>query len=327
MQAQQMRHLKFIIVADERQQRMALSETLQALELHTMACVDGQLSSLDELKHKAGMTDCVWLVDVADYGKLEPIIALLSPKLVLVGFNPAPDYGNTKYDKWQRALTRKLNQALQSDVSLKKKTPIIHQPWRYVVFLGASMGGPKAIKMFLDELSPKLPIAILIAHHYDADTIGNLPKILTRQNDWRCQVLSATQRLQAGLCLIVPVDRQVVCDSTGRVILIKDNWQGDYRPNIGKLLKNVSEVYGSQLIGIVFSGMGNDGSQFAKELTKNQSIFWAQDPKSSESPSQPQSFIDTGICQFVGTPSMLAHKLNSMIAPYLMMSHWQEECS
>ncbi len=318
-------HLKFVIVADERQQRMALAETLQALELRAMACVNSQELLTGGLDNTKVMSDCVWLVDVADYGRLEEEIALFEPKLVLVGFNPAPDYGNANYEKWQRALTRKLSQALQSPALLKKKPPIVHKPWRYVVFLGASMGGLKAIKAFLDELSPKLPIAVLIAHHYDADTIGNLPKILTRQNDWRCQVVSTTQSLQSGLCLIAPVDRQVVCDSTGRVILTKHGWQGDYRPNIGMMLKNVSEVYGLQLIGIVFSGMGNDGSQFAKELVKNHSMLWAQDPKSSDSPSQPQAFIDTGVCQFVGTPQMLAQKLNSMIAPYLIMSAWQDD--
>lgn len=323
MSVAQMCQSGFVVVADKRHQRMALTQTLQKLELRTVASMDGQqLLNLECLPNddiKTDMSHCVWLVDVADYGELFDTINLFEPKIVLVGFSPAPDYGHVNYDKWQRMLIRKLSEALQSPkLLLRKKVEMTRIPWRYVVFLGASMGGPVAIKAFLDELSPQLPIAILIAHHYDADMIYNLPKVLTRQNHWRCQLLTATQRLQAGLCLVMPVDKKVICDSTGRVILTKENWQGDYRPNIGMMLKNVSEVYGSQLIAIMFSGMGDDGNQFAKELASNQSTFWAQDPQSADSPSQPQAFIDTGLCQFVGTPQMMARKLNHMIAPYLI---------
>lgn len=117
-------HLKFVIVADERRQRMALAETLQALELRAMACVNSQELLTGGLDNTKVMSDCVWLVDVADYGRLEEEIALFEPKLVLVGFNPAPDYGNANYEKWQRALTRKLSQALQSPALLKKSRPL-----------------------------------------------------------------------------------------------------------------------------------------------------------------------------------------------------------
>lgn len=308
---------EFVIVSDNRKQRMALSETVQKLGFRLVACLDSE-----QLKTDKVISHAVWLVDVDNLGQIESYIGACQPKLVLVGFDTAPDYtSGTLYDKWQRRLARKLSDAFSPKFASDKKAPMSKKPWRYVLFLGASMGGPHAIKAFLDGLSPKLPIAILVAHHFDDKLIYTLPKVLTRQNDWRCQVISTTQSLQAGLCLIVPTDRQVVCDSTGRVILTKQAWAGEYKPNIGAILKNVSEVYGSQLISIIFSGMGNDGSQFAKDIVKNQSQFWAQDPTSADSPSQPQAFIDTGVCQFIGTPKMMSDKLNQLMASHLMRCH------
>lgn len=308
----------FVIVSDNRKQRMALSETLQKLGLRLTSCMDS-----DQLQQaKQIVKGAVWLIDVDDFCAIEAYVSVYSPKLVLVGFSVAPDYSSGQlYNKWQRALIRKLAEALNNPAlspnNIQKKLAAPKKKWQYVLFLGASMGGPNAIKQFLDGLSPDLPVAILIAHHFDDKLIHTLPKILTRQNNWRCQVISTTQSLQAGLCLIAPIDKQVICDSTGRVILTKDAWVGEYKPNIGMMLKNTSEVYGSQLIGIIFSGMGNDGSQFVKEIGKNQSQFWAQEPASADSPSQPQSFIDTGLCQFVGTPQMMSDKLNRLMKSHL----------
>jgi two-component system chemotaxis response regulator CheB/chemosensory pili system protein ChpB (putative protein-glutamate methylesterase) len=185
--------------------------------------------------------------------------------------------------------------------------------WRYVVFLGASMGGPSAVKEFLDHLSPLLPVSILLAHHFNQTMISTLPRILNRHNEWRCQLITSTQRLRTGQCLIVPIDKQIVCDSTGRIILLDQAWEGDYKPAIGQILKNTSDVYGSELINIIFSGMGNDGTQYLDLIQDNDSQLWAQEPSLSACPSQPQAIIDSGYCQFVGSPTALAEKLTEYI--------------
>lgn len=309
---------RVMIVADKSQQRLALADTMRALGFYAVESMDsGQLLG----RSSVPMAD-LWLVDVDEFSeKLEEKISAPDPNRVLMGFKSAP-YLNSEqaYKKWQKSLIRKIGDVLNTPISelvsptKKDTTP---KPWQYVLFLGASMGGPDAVKELLDNLSPELPIAVLLAHHFDDKMIDTLPRVLTRHNDWRCQVITTTQSLQSGMCLIAPVDKQIICDSTGRVFLTKESWVGEYRPNIGELLRNASEVYGSQLVGIILSGMGNDGSQHAKELRANRSLFWAQDPKTCASPSQPQAFIDTGLCQFVGTPKDLATKLSMLSKPLI----------
>ena len=175
------------------------------------------------------------------------------------------------------------------------------------------MGGPSAVKEFLDHLSPTLPVSILLAHHFNQTMISTLPRILNRHNDWRCQIIASSQRLRAGQCLIAPIDKQIVCDSTGRIILLDQAWEGDYKPAIGQILKNTSDVYSSELINIIFSGMGNDGTQYLDLIQDNDSQLWAQDPLLSACPSQPQSIIDSGYCTFVGSPQALAENLTAYI--------------
>lgn len=318
--------IRVLVVAEDHHQRMAFSDTVRSCGLQLVDCVSrAQLQN--RLSRYTAPID-IWLID-GDYDEHMAVATTTAqPATVLVGFSQAPYLNEAEqYAKWQRKLKRKLAQMLALpllsnaiDSPAYKNTAYQKEPndWHYVVFLGASMGGPSAVKEFLDHLSPTLPVSILLAHHFNQAMIGTLPRILNRHNDWRCQLITFSQRLRGGQCLIVPIDKQIVCDSTGRIILIDQAWEGDYKPAIGQILKNTSDVYGSELINIIFSGMGNDGSQYLDLIQDNDSQLWAQDPSSSACPSQPQAIIDSGYCQFVGSPKALAEKLTHYIAERAM---------
>ena len=307
--------IKVMVVAEDYHQRMAFSDTVRSCGFTLVGCV-----SRLQLKKKSELADVVidiWLID-SDYDdNVLTVTTASKPAAVLVGFSQAPYLNEAQqYAKWQRKLKRKLAHIFA--LPLLVDTPVQRNEspeidWRYVVFLGASMGGPNAIKEFLDNVSPTLPICILLAHHFNRTMIDTLPRILNRHNNWRCQVITSSQRLRAGQCLIAPIDKQIVCDSTGRVILLDQAWSGEYKPAIGQILKNTSDVYGSELINIIFSGMGNDGSQYLDLIQHNNSQLWAQDPSLSACSSQPQAIIDSGYCGFVGSPADLAKKLTDYI--------------
>ncbi len=312
--------IKVLVVAEDHQQRMAFSDTVRSCGLQLVDCVS-RVQLQEKLKSYAASID-IWLID-GDYDNdMALATAASKPTAVLVGFSQAPYLNEAQqYAKWQRKLKRKLAQMLAlpmlvDNIPYEKNTAYENEAndWHYVVFLGASMGGPSAVKEFLDHLSPVLPVSILLAHHFNQTMISTLPRILNRHNEWRCQLITSSQRLRAGQCLIVPIDKQIVCDSTGRIILLDQAWEGDYKPAIGQILKNTSDVYGSELINIIFSGMGNDGTQYLDLIQDNDSQLWAQDPSLSTCPSQPQAIIDSGYCQFVGSPTALAERLTDYIA-------------
>ncbi|WP_010201617.1 chemotaxis protein CheB [Psychrobacter sp. PAMC 21119] len=305
--------IKVLVVAEDHHQRMAFSDTVRGCGFTLIDCVS-QAQLHDKFERYETPID-IWLID-SDYDDSVATATAMSQSIgVLVGFSQAPYLNEAKqYAKWQRKLKRKLAQMLLLPALVDTKAyQSDTSDWQYVVFLGASMGGPSAVKEFLDNLSPTLPICILLAHHFNQTMIGTLPRILNRHNDWRCQVITSSQRLQAGQCLIAPIDKQIVCDSTGRIILLAKAWEGDYKPAIGQILKNTSDVYGSELINIIFSGMGNDGAQHLDLIQDNDSQLWAQDPSVSTCPSQPQAIVDSGYCGFIGSPVALAQKLTDYI--------------
>ena len=300
--------IRVLVIAESQHQRLAFSETVRSCGFTLIDCV-----SRAQMRHYAQVD--IWLVDSVYDDHVANAIAGSNSSAVLVGFSQAPYLNEAQhYAKWQRKLKRKLAQILAMPALIE--SPVYNssiEPWRYVVFLGASMGGPSAVKAFLDNLSPTLPICLLLAHHFNSNMMETLPRILTRHNDWQCQIISITQQLKSGYCLIAPIEQQIICDSEGRVILSEQPWHGEYKPAIGQLLKNASDVYGSELVSIVFSGMGCDGSQYLDTLQDNHSQLWAQDPSLSTCSSQPQAIIDSGYCQFIGSPEALAQKLTDYV--------------
>lgn len=309
-----------MVIAETQQQRLAFSDTVTSLGMTLVHCISPDEMTNQHLNAKAD----IWLVDSqydnSLYQKLNQADeGQQRNKTILVGFNKAPYLNEIQpYEKWQRKLKRKLANILDLP-DLLSTSVYSHdtEHWRYVVVLGASMGGPVAVKAFLDHLSAELPITILLAQHFNNNMIDTLPRILNRHNEWGCRVITTSQIMQSGDCLIVPIDQKVVCDSTGRIILTKDSWDGDYKPNIGDLLKNASDAFGDELIGIIFSGMGEDGTQHLSAIQTNDSQLWVQEPQSSTCPSQPQAVIDSGFAQFVGSPKELAEHLSQYVAQAL----------
>lgn len=323
--------LRFIVVAELNQQRLAFSDTIRSWGYDLIDCVSAnQLTD----KHFQANAD-VWLVDSEkDFDIIQALepkwvqindndeITLIKPdttaheqtsqRVVLVGFVAAPYLNESQpYGKWQRQLKRKIAERLKRPDLIQKfdHTKSEYRPWKYVVVIGASMGGPLAVKEFLDELPSDLPIAIILAQHFNHGMLNSLPRVINRHNQWRCDVVTNTQRLMAGSCFIVPVEQAVVCDSNGRLIIQQKAWQGIYQPSISQLLTNCSEVFGNSVINIIFSGMGNDGSSAANTVKKNGSTLWVQSPETCACASQPQSIIDTGLADYIATPKVLAQAL------------------
>ncbi|OOS19500.1 chemotaxis protein CheB [Moraxella lincolnii] len=303
--------IKVVAVAESQQQRLALSDTIKSIGLNLVECVSSQALVHQKIPNNIDL----WLVDSQYDEGLSRLIGQHASDAMLVGFSEAPYLNETQmYHRWQRKLKKRLAKILDMpDIYDTKRYQIKDNHWDYVVVLGASMGGPVAIKAFLDNLSPNLPICILLAHHFSPEMVQTLPRVLTRHNDWRCQLITTTQSLQVGKVLIAPTHQIIICDSNGRVILSREQWQCGYNPSINDILKNASDVYADQLIGIIFSGMGDDGCKYIDDIKANNSQIWVQDPNSSASPSQPQAMIDTGYPQFVGTPIELAKKLNEFV--------------
>jgi len=182
--------------------------------------------------------------------------------------------------------------------------------WHQVCILAASMGGPSAVKAFLDALPTDIPVAFVLVQHIDPHMQEILPRILVRHNQWRCTLMhDEPMRLNIGEVLIVPATRQVTVDEHGVLTPLNERWPAQYQPSISEMMRRSSDVFADRLRVIVFSGMGDDGSNVAQHVCQQGGLIWAQTSASSDCASQPDSMRATGMVAFSGTPETLAQQL------------------
>lgn len=189
------------------------------------------------------------------------------------------------------------------------------QPASFVWVLGASLGGPGAVKRFLDVLPEGLPVGFVYAQHIDNNFLPVLNQVLGRHSVFDMRQCSHRRPIGVGEVHIVPVNHQIKCSKDEGVTFVHSRrWQGLYSPNISHVMKEFASCYGPDTGAIIFSGMGDDASDGAVAMTDAGAEVWVQTLSTCASSSMPESVLATGRSVFQGTPEELAEKLVSIIA-------------
>lgn len=179
--------------------------------------------------------------------------------------------------------------------------------------LGASIGGPQAVKEFLSNLPPDLPIAFVLTQHIGA---GFVP-LLAEQLDRVCSLeVSSPQdgvMLQNGQLVVSPVKQLLSFDTEGRIKLKPVVQKTTYTPSIDKVLIEVARRYGKKAGAIIFSGMGNDGIKGIQAIAHNGGTVWAQDAESCVVSSMADHARSTGLVGFSADPTGLSRKLVQLL--------------
>lgn len=198
---------------------------------------------------------------------------------------------------------------------LKKLIQIIHQEWKSsepdIWVLGASLGGPEAVKAFIDKLPKEIPVCFLYAQHLDEVGSKALADVIGRDAQLKVEAIEGLTLLEAGTVYKIPVESSVdfiagTCFKTGVP------WSGSYRPSIEELLRKVSFAFGRRANVIYFSGMGEDGALIANELFRRGSRIWAQSVQTCGSSAMPESVISQRICERIASPGDLAMLLKTL---------------
>jgi chemosensory pili system protein ChpB (putative protein-glutamate methylesterase) len=275
-----------------------------------------------------------WLVDLReDDTLLDTFLEIEEP--VLLGFESAPSKQDIQYPKWEKNLYAKLKQLLgkeliQTQTSLNvidAQTPSppvvaltlpknIHsiqdgELAKYTWVLGSSLGGPEAVKEFLDALPKGLPVGFIYGQHIDAQFVPVLAQVLARHAHFKLSMAQAGDQIRAGEVLIVPADREAIFID-GAIQFLPTPWPGPYGPSVDQLIINTIKAFPNAGV-MVFSGMGNDGSEAMRSLQNQQMTVWAQSSETCASSAMPDACRETGGVQFSGSPKEMARHLVARI--------------
>ncbi|WGK61845.1 chemotaxis protein CheB [Halopseudomonas sp. SMJS2] len=269
-----------------------------------------QLSELTEV-----VAD-LWLLDMPDESALADWLLESSPVPVLLGSGEIPPPEHEDHVRWQRRLLQKLS-ALLGDAPQAPPVRLVPAPLpisrRCVWLLGASLGGPAAVKQFLDVLPAQAPVAFVYAQHIDAGFESQLPHILGRQNAWRIRNCTEGSQLQHGEVLVAPIGRMLHFGAEGQVQLQEQPWPGAYQPAIETLLDELARTFAPHCGAIIFSGMGEDGVAACGRLRRQGMEVWTQSATSAACSTMPQAVRTAGYSSRDGSPDELAAALQQWL--------------
>jgi two-component system, chemotaxis family, protein-glutamate methylesterase/glutaminase len=167
-----------------------------------------------------------------------------------------------------------------------------------LVVIGASTGGPVALRQVLSVLPHNFPLPVIAAVHMP----GSFTTTYAERLDSVCsiKIREAVDRdlLKPGLGLIAPGGKQMRVERSagGYQLRISEPLQGEiYHPSVDILLSSVAESYQDRALGIVLTGMGSDGAKGAKQLKQKGATLWSQDEKSCVVYGMPQAVEKAGL--------------------------------
>ncbi|MES2605702.1 MAG: chemotaxis-specific protein-glutamate methyltransferase CheB [Pseudomonadota bacterium] len=186
-----------------------------------------------------------------------------------------------------------------------------------IVLVGTSTGGPPALEALLIPLPATFPWPIVIAQHMPASFTGTLAKRL----DGICAVkvveVSQPMPLQAGCAYIGKGDADVVIArrATGLVVMTVSARQSYlWHPSTDRLVRSALDVVpASQLIGILMTGMGNDGAEAMTELHANGGQTIAESEETAVVWGMPGELVRAGGATWVVPLPKIADQLQKLV--------------
>jgi two-component system chemotaxis response regulator CheB len=173
---------------------------------------------------------------------------------------------------------------------------------RTVVAIGVSTGGPTALMQLLPQLPASFPLPILIVQHMPPFFTRQLAERLNTQSS--LEVLEATDgmMLKPGRAVLAPGDYHMRVKRSGEqvsVFLDQQPQENSCRPAVDVLFRSVAEVYGGGALGVVLTGMGQDGLHGVEQLKARGAYVIVQDRQSSVVWGMPGAVADAGLADAV----------------------------
>jgi two-component system, chemotaxis family, protein-glutamate methylesterase/glutaminase len=181
-------------------------------------------------------------------------------------------------------------------VIAKPSSQAMVQTTEKVVVVGASTGGTEALRVFLEELPHDTPGMVIVQHMPEHFT-----KAFAQRLDGLCKVsvkeAEDGDSVVRGRVLIAPGNRHTLLKRSGAryYVEVKDGpLVSRHRPSVDVLFRSAARYAGKNTVGVIMTGMGDDGAKGMLEMKQAGAITFAQDEKTSVVFGMPQEAIKLG---------------------------------
>jgi two-component system, chemotaxis family, protein-glutamate methylesterase/glutaminase len=181
-----------------------------------------------------------------------------------------------------------------------------------VVAIAASTGGPAALSEILSNLPAHFGLSVLIVQHITPDFIPSLVGWLNHMCKLPVQVAHHGEGLAPGVIYIAPGGAHLRVNAQHSFVMNTTPQTARFMPSCDILLESVARVYGNRAVGMVLTGMGDDGARGLLAMAQAGAFTIAQDESTSTVFGMPREAVRLGAARQVLPLSKIAPILTSL---------------
>jgi len=193
-----------------------------------------------------------------------------------------------------------------------QRTP--HTP-HGVVVIGASTGGPIALRELLGGLPADFAAAVIVVQHMPASFTRALAEQLDRQIALPVKDAENSERVRPRQVLIAPGDYHLLVGPDAHIELVRGPKIRGHCPSIDVTMQSVAQVFGNRSKGVVLTGMGSDGALGLVSIRSRGGETFAQSAATCVINGMPQQAVDRGVVDWVASPAEIAQLLERSSSP------------
>lgn len=167
-----------------------------------------------------------------------------------------------------------------------------------MVVIGSSTGGPPALQNIFSAIQEEIPVAFAVAQHMPPGFTRAFAERLNRFSALKIREAADGDLVRPGEALIAPGGKNLEFVARGGEVFAR---VGDpkghqrYLPSVDALFASAAEIYGRRLLGVVLTGMGNDGAMGVHAIKSNGGSAFAEAEATSVVFGMPREAIATGL--------------------------------
>lgn len=185
---------------------------------------------------------------------------------------------------------------------------------RNIIVVGTSAGGLEALDQLVSQLPTDLAASIFIVQHMAPHNSGEaLLRRLNRHKAFQAKLAEHGDRFKPGRIYIAPPDNHLLIKET-KVLVTKGARENRHRPGIDPLFRSAAVAHGARVIGVVLTGMLDDGTAGLIAIKRCGGVTVVQDPRDAAYSGMPRSALDNSNVDFCVSLSEMGSLLTTLVS-------------
>ncbi|HCX65770.1 MAG TPA: chemotaxis response regulator protein-glutamate methylesterase, partial [Eubacteriaceae bacterium] len=180
------------------------------------------------------------------------------------------------------------------------------------VVIGASTGGPKVLFDLISKLPSPLTVPVFIVQHMPKGFTSSFAERLDKECPVKVMEATDNMPVQRGIVYVAPGDYHMRVENNKIKLDQGDKIHG-VRPAVDYLFESAANKYGRNLLAVVLTGMGKDGTKGLVEIKKKGGVTIAQNEESCVVYGMPRSALEAGAVDEVMSPLEIAKNIKNSI--------------